>query len=99
MLCLATTILVAMPLIAAPASLSEPVGTTRSSPVELTPAEWAWLEAHPEIRLAAYANYPPAQFIDEHGRHAGLAADYVHLIEQMLGIRGGKLVNGRWICD
>ena len=31
----------------------------------LTPAERAWLDAHRDtIRIAAYANYPPAQFLD-----------------------------------
>jgi signal transduction histidine kinase len=99
-LCLATAVFVALPLIAAPASPPAlppaPDAATRSRSLELTPAERAWLEAHPEIRLAAYANYPPAQFIDEQGRHAGLAADYVHRIERILGIQLTEIAAHNW---
>ena len=41
--------------------------------VGLTPQERQWLIDHPEIRLAAYEKYPPGQFVDEQGRHDGIA--------------------------
>ena len=52
---------------------------------ELTEEERAWLEAHPQIQLASDAAWPPFESI-ENGIYAGIAADYMKLIEQRLGI-------------
>lgn len=60
----------------------DPQGPT----INLTPQQQAWLEAHPLIRLGPYRNYAPAQFVDEDGVHRGIAADYVELVEEKLGI-------------
>lgn len=52
----------------------------------LTAAEQRWLAAHPKIRLAVDINWAPFEFIDEAGAYKGMAADYVRLVEQRLGI-------------
>ncbi len=53
----------------------------------LTPAERAWLEAHPVIRLAPDPDYRPVEFFNAAGEYAGIAAEYVALMEERLGIR------------
>lgn len=55
--------------------------------LSLTPGERAWLAAHPEIRLAPDPDFPPIEYLDEHGRYRGIAADYAALIERKLGIK------------
>ncbi|MHC4990563.1 MAG: ATP-binding protein, partial [Planctomycetota bacterium] len=80
----------------APSMVARGQGQEGAGGLELTRQEWQWLGEHPEIRLAAYANYPPAQFLDEDGRHAGLAADYQRLIEEMLGIRFVEVPCSNW---
>lgn len=54
--------------------------------VPLTDEEKAWLAEHKTIRLGVDPAYPPFDFIDENGRHAGMAADYMALIADRLGI-------------
>lgn len=56
--------------------------------LELTRAEFDWLQKHAgQIRIAPLPDVPPIDFIDEEGRHAGLTADYIRLIEDKLGMR------------
>ncbi len=55
--------------------------------VELTPEESVWLEAHPEIEIGVDGAWPPIDFMDGEGIHSGIAADYLELIGQRLGIR------------
>ncbi|MHC5065060.1 MAG: ATP-binding protein [Planctomycetota bacterium] len=52
----------------------------------LSAEERAWLAANPLIRLRANENYAPSDFFDAEGRHRGIAADYVSLIQERLGI-------------
>ncbi|WP_454254350.1 bifunctional diguanylate cyclase/phosphodiesterase [Pseudomonas sp. Marseille-Q8238] len=59
---------------------------TSAAALELTPEEQAWLKQHPTIRLGVDATWPPFEFLDEQGRHQGLAADYVALIEKRLHV-------------
>jgi len=53
----------------------------------LSPAERAWLTAHPQIRLAPEKNYPPFVFTDALGTAQGLSIDYIRKVENQLGIR------------
>ncbi|MFC1467196.1 transporter substrate-binding domain-containing protein [Verrucomicrobiota bacterium] len=55
--------------------------------VELTEQERAWVEAHPEIRVGVDADFPPYEFIDESGQYAGIASDYIRLLEERVGIK------------
>ena len=52
----------------------------------LTQAEKEWLAAHPEITIAPDPAYPPVEYFDPDGHYQGIAADYVRLVEQKLGI-------------
>ncbi|WP_447844726.1 EAL domain-containing protein [Pseudomonas aeruginosa] len=52
----------------------------------LTPEERAWLAEHPSIRLGVDTSWPPFEFRDEQGRYQGLAAGYVSLLQERLGV-------------
>ncbi|UXY53572.1 EAL domain-containing protein [Pseudomonas tohonis] len=53
----------------------------------LTQEEQAWLQDHSVLRMGIDASWPPFEFRDSQGRHQGLAADYVRLIQERLGVR------------
>jgi len=55
--------------------------------VTLTASERAWLKAHPVIRVASEPAWAPIEFRDESGVPQGLAMDYLHKLEELLGIR------------
>jgi len=64
-------------------------GDAASSSVlsKLTEAEKEWLAAHPVIRVGPDPDFPPYESIDEDGKHIGMAADYLKILEKELGIR------------
>ncbi|MGC9387120.1 MAG: transporter substrate-binding domain-containing protein [Hydrogenovibrio sp.] len=55
--------------------------------LELTPTEQQWIAQHPEITLGADHQWPPYEFVDEQGRHSGISADLLSLIEQQTGLK------------
>ncbi len=59
-----------------------PVGDS----LPLTREERAFLQQHPVIRVAVDPAWFPMDFVDEHGQHAGIAADYLELLSQRLGV-------------
>lgn len=76
-------------------SISEParhaifakwMGRKETPVIALGVAEKAWLKAHPVIRFGPYAAMPPFEQLQD-GVYQGVAADYLALIEQRLGIR------------
>ena len=52
----------------------------------LTEDEQAWLSAHPQLRLGVDASWPPFEFRDQEGLYQGLAADYINVIQERLGV-------------
>ncbi|MFT5366962.1 MAG: two-component system sensor histidine kinase/response regulator [Candidatus Latescibacterota bacterium] len=54
--------------------------------IELTQAEKEWLVAHPTIRMVPDPNYPPFEYYDGDGKHRGIAADYLDLALQNIGL-------------
>lgn len=52
-----------------------------------TPEEAAWLAAHPTIRIGAMDHWPPMDFTDETGALRGIGADFVALLNELLGGR------------
>ncbi len=54
--------------------------------LHLTRVEQKWLDDHPEIRLASDSAWLPFETINKKGEHIGIAADYIQIIEQRLGI-------------
>lgn len=64
--------------------------------LQLSPDEQQWLRDNPELRLGIDNAWPPFEFRDDQGQYNGLAADYVRLIEQRLGIRLVPAPLGDW---
>ena len=53
----------------------------------LTPEEQAWLIENPHIRLATLTNQPPFSMMDADGNHAGMLADILTLLSDVIGQR------------
>lgn len=52
----------------------------------LTSEELAWIEEHPTIRLGVDPEFAPFEFIADDGSYSGMAADYVDLLNERLGL-------------
>lgn len=64
--------------------------------VDLTAQEREWLRNHPVIRTAIDTSWAPFEYLDKNGVYKGLAADYIALISQKLGIRFEPYTGGVW---
>jgi len=53
--------------------------------LKLTQKELAWLAKHPVLRVGIKPDFAPYEWLNEQGQYVGLAADYMHLLEQRLG--------------
>ncbi len=60
--------------------------TSQDIALKLTSLEKQWLKDHPVVELGIDPGFAPYEFFDENGNYQGIAADYVKLIEEMLGI-------------
>jgi ABC-type amino acid transport substrate-binding protein len=58
-----------------------------SKPFVLNAEEKAWLASHPNIKLAPDPEFIPIEYFDENGNYKGIAADYLALVEEKLGIK------------
>jgi len=63
-------------------------------PIILSDQERAWLAAHPVIRVGIDRDYAPYEWVDAEGNYTGLAADYMQLLEDRLGIKF-EIVKGK----
>ncbi|MEA1970540.1 MAG: transporter substrate-binding domain-containing protein [Thermodesulfobacteriota bacterium] len=57
------------------------------SQIQLTEGERDWLSAHPVIRIAPDPYFPPIEYFDKNGNYTGIAADYIAILEEKLGIK------------
>ena len=64
--------------------------------VNLTTEEQQWLKAHQEIRIAPDPDFEPFEWVTLDGAYKGMAADYLRLIEQRLGIKFTLVHNKDW---
>lgn len=55
--------------------------------VQFSKQEMDWLATHPVIVAAPDPDFPPVEYYDEKGNYQGIAADFLALIEEKLGIR------------
>ncbi|MBI9077104.1 MAG: transporter substrate-binding domain-containing protein [Desulfatibacillum sp.] len=55
------------------------------STVYLTPGEKMWIDEHPVIRLGVDPGFEPFEFLTEEGQYAGVASEYVDLLNKRLG--------------
>ncbi|MGY2292326.1 EAL domain-containing protein [Pseudomonas sp. SDO528_S397] len=70
--------------------------TATAGALTLTPEERGWLADHPELRLGVDASWPPFEYRDEKGHYQGLAADYVRLMQDRLGVRITLIEPANW---
>jgi len=68
-------------------SLSSAAVANPDPRLKLTQGETAWLKHHPELVLAPATDFAPYEFLDDKGSYRGMAADYIALLEQRLGVR------------
>ncbi|MBE0635825.1 transporter substrate-binding domain-containing protein, partial [Candidatus Bipolaricaulota bacterium] len=54
--------------------------------VSLTEEERKWLLEHPVIRVGSDPAWAPIEFRDDQGRYQGVAVDYLHAVQDLLGI-------------
>ena len=54
--------------------------------IPLTPADRAWIAAHPRIRVGYDADWPPFSFLKPTGEFAGIDADILQLLSERLGM-------------
>ena len=59
---------------------------SHSSKLNLSTQEQAWLKQHPVILLGIDRHFPPYEWLDKQNNYQGIAADFLHLIEQRVGI-------------
>ena len=64
--------------------------------IQLSKKEQEWLDEHPVILAAADPDWPPVEYLDRDNKFTGMAADYIKLIEQRLGIRIEVLTHKTW---
>ena len=55
--------------------------------ISLTAAENSWIKTHPVIHLGVDPQFAPFEFIDKNGQYKGMAADYIKLLNERLGIQ------------
>jgi signal transduction histidine kinase/CheY-like chemotaxis protein len=59
---------------------------SESEHLSLLEAEETWIHEHPVIRVGVDPEFRPFEYIDEDGSHAGIAADYIELLNERLGL-------------
>ncbi|XVO86984.1 EAL domain-containing protein [Pseudomonas palleroniana] len=70
--------------------------TATAGALTLSDDERSWLADHQELRLGVDASWPPFEYRDENGRYQGLAADYMRLIQDRLGVRINLIEPANW---
>lgn len=58
----------------------------KTNKLNLNDNELAWLQQNPVIKLGVANNLTPYQWINKKGKFDGIAADYISLLEQRLGV-------------
>ena len=53
----------------------------------LSDSEKTWLSSHKEIQIGIDGNWPPIDFTNNDGEHAGITADYLDLLSEMLDVK------------
>ncbi len=64
---------------------SRATGTPETT-VEVTPAERAWIDQHPTIRVGVVPNRRPLDILEQDGRHTGMGGEYLALLGKRLGL-------------
>ena len=77
-------------------SSPEDAAAEKAGLVTLTGEEAAWLMEHRDIGIGVDPEFFPFEFIDTNGQYAGIASDYVRVLNQKLGARMRVIPNLSW---
>ncbi|MET0383379.1 MAG: transporter substrate-binding domain-containing protein, partial [Burkholderiaceae bacterium] len=61
-------------------------GAAAADPL-LTSEEQSWVAKHPVVLYAPEIDFPPFSFVDDQGRHLGLSADVLDLVQSHTGLK------------
>jgi len=64
--------------------------------ITLTDEENQWLEQHKTLRLAIDIDWPPFEFVNQQDVYQGIAADYIKLIAERLGVELRPSIGMSW---
>lgn len=53
----------------------------------LSETQRSWLIAHPTIRVSAHPSRAPLESLDKDGQYQGISIEFLHRVEEMLGVR------------
>ncbi|WP_332855015.1 transporter substrate-binding domain-containing protein [Duganella sp. S19_KUP01_CR8] len=67
--------------------LASAEGASVQRELTLTPAQRAWLTAHPVIRVGVDSGRAPIESQGEDGKPRGISIEFLHRLEEMLGVR------------
>ncbi|CAE6690988.1 ATP-binding protein [Paraburkholderia haematera] len=62
----------------------------------LTPQEQAWLRSLPPLQVGFDSGWPPFSYVDESGRPAGIAAEYLDYLSRALGVVFKRAQTADW---
>jgi PAS domain S-box-containing protein len=79
-----------------PTSLSFAQDKIATKKINLTDEEKKWLRDHQVLRVVPDPDYPPIEFFDKEGRYQGVAADFMRLVAERLGVRLEALKKENW---
>ncbi|MDE5831839.1 MAG: transporter substrate-binding domain-containing protein [Desulfovibrio sp.] len=75
----------------------EPILASRKSILDkLSPEEVAYIIENPVVRVGVDPGFYPLEAFNERGRHEGLAADYLRLLEKMTGLKFSPVRTKDW---
>jgi len=67
-----------------------------SSELELWDDEKLFLKEHPTIRLCVDPDWMPYEKLDEQGRHVGIIAEYMKLMQERIGLKMNVVITRSW---
>lgn len=73
-----------------------PAAELRFKDFSLSPAERAWLDAHPKIRVGFDPGWPPFSIADARGEFAGIDADLLAVLGRELGVTFEAVARPSW---
>ena len=75
--------------------LAPPLTEDKDLKINFTEEERAWIEANPEIKVSALADWPPFEFINDAGEQEGISIDTVKLVASRVGLKP-VFVSDKW---
>ncbi len=69
---------------------------SQSGKIFMTAGEYAWVRAHPVIRLGFDPEFAPFEFLSPAGKYRGAAADYAKLVANRIGVRFEPVTGLAW---